>query len=993
MINLSKKDKLWEIWNNGLSLENGITDPNRAISLIPISFIPNGRDECIMHSELGEVPLTIEEVSRYGIIKDTNALYKFAIYKLLKNKYKLNLQTPESNEKIKSEIIKESETKLFREQTAQLNRIKNMRTPLVFVNGKEKVGKTTLIKTYCCRTWGRGNSAYYLDFNRGYFDFCDFVNNFSALPKGTSNQYGIFLDHLYCCDVEDAEKVLTFFRKLIEVLQKHEIRIKVIVSETIDRKFEESNRNNTVELEFPSEGSSDVKNKLPVQDILIMEHNRKYPHKSVDSIKIGKALFEKVVLHKLETDEMILFYKILTLSRAGFQIILDNEEKKILLKENGLFSKVNGLTVYKNIFKPNSCIVSFFYFDTSKLIQEYLEKEFVSQIGKYQKREICYSYLSDYYDIGTMLPMLKNLIDRNFSLSKENDTFLQDYLYLINYCVERKEKIVEKINSSPEDDILGNHLGRILFALETIVGIKAKSWADQRAIIKIKKLVRNMYFISKEVSLPNINYQYIDKEKTVEDFFTRKDQDSIRTQIELQDILANTYNLFDIECATSMPENTEEFAYYLPELQEKARYIESYEEFFQTYLLALLLEFESTLYYIDPQKERLEMLLDRVCQTARYNKKADDDSETEDNFCYFYPARVPWVTGRMYLAISIFLQKEDNEKVNNLRFKMERWLKKMACEITLGGKECCLWCSGTGHWNTVLDTTILCMSAMQYNESSCFSKAKNYILEREHEWLTPSNITSGISALEILSDTKGPGSIHMLREKIENLVAHNEETEIKSDPSMGDSQIAQKLVDLCMKYKDKAVEILCDRLYGEKEDGKEDQGVTFDKKLKPYIKKEERFKIGISFDGDYRDKYIEPLCRRLKDMGYKEEDIFYDFWHVDKINGTAGDERLTEIYREQCECVAVLLSPEYAKKVWTGKKEWPAILELSHKSKGQRVCLMQVGAVNIDENIGLDSYRTIVQPIDDMSIYEIAEFVHKGYLRASEWIEQQRIYQ
>ena len=249
MTGLSKKDKLWEIWSDGFYNLKGIINSERGLSLIPMSLTTRGQDECIMSSDLGKVPLTIAEVSKYGIIKDDqDSLYKYAIYKLLKSEYKLNLLMPDSNEKIEwKQIDNESDVELFEEQRAQMEEIKNKSTYLVFVEGKEKVGKTTLIKSYCFRTLGHGKSAaYYLDFNRGYFDFCDFINEFSALPSNGINRYTIFLDHLYCCDLETAEHVLDFFRKLAEVLKKKHINIKVIVSETSNRKFKASKQENTV---------------------------------------------------------------------------------------------------------------------------------------------------------------------------------------------------------------------------------------------------------------------------------------------------------------------------------------------------------------------------------------------------------------------------------------------------------------------------------------------------------------------------------------------------------------------------------------------------------------------------------------------------------------------------------------------------------------------------------------------------------------------------
>ena len=179
--------------------------------------------------------------------------------------------------------------------------------------------------------------------------------------------------------METAEHVLDFFRKLAEVLKKKHINIKVIVSETSNRKFKASKQENTVFLN--------------------------------SSMKKDKALFEQEVSkNNLSKKELRLLYKILTLSRVGIQVILDSEEKTVLLKKGGLFEKVSGMTVHKDIFNPDSCIVSFFNFDTARLMQEYLEENFAEQVGKRQKQKICRAYLLEYSDISTLRSLLEILL-------------------------------------------------------------------------------------------------------------------------------------------------------------------------------------------------------------------------------------------------------------------------------------------------------------------------------------------------------------------------------------------------------------------------------------------------------------------------------------------------------------------------------------------------------------------------------------------------------
>lgn len=143
------------------------------------------------------------------------------------------------------------------------------------------------------------------------------------------------------------------------------------------------------------------------------------------------------------------------------------------------------------------------------------------------------------------------------------------------------------------------------------------------------------------------------------------------------------------------------------------------------------------------------------------------------------------------------------------------------------------------------------------------------------------------------------------------------------------------------------------------------------------------FKIGFSFSGNERDKYIEPICNELLKKGYSKDDIFYDMWHSEKINGKYGDEALADIYRERCERVVVLLSESYKESCWT-KAEWGAITEYIHSRNFRKLCLLRVNGVQLGEFHGLNDSKTIAESIDHKSITETADFIHKWYQYSTE---------
>lgn len=139
------------------------------------------------------------------------------------------------------------------------------------------------------------------------------------------------------------------------------------------------------------------------------------------------------------------------------------------------------------------------------------------------------------------------------------------------------------------------------------------------------------------------------------------------------------------------------------------------------------------------------------------------------------------------------------------------------------------------------------------------------------------------------------------------------------------------------------------------------------------------FKIGITFSGKYRENYVEPLCNQLLNLGYTKDDIFYDAWHEELINGVHGDAMLQNIYFKYCQCVVVLLSPDYKDKNWTGHIEWSSVKELINTGRDRKICLLRVDSANIGKIDGLYQNQAIAKAIDDITAKDIAEFIDKKY--------------
>ena len=139
------------------------------------------------------------------------------------------------------------------------------------------------------------------------------------------------------------------------------------------------------------------------------------------------------------------------------------------------------------------------------------------------------------------------------------------------------------------------------------------------------------------------------------------------------------------------------------------------------------------------------------------------------------------------------------------------------------------------------------------------------------------------------------------------------------------------------------------------------------------------FKIGITFSGKYREQIVEPVCNELLKLGYNKDEIFYDLWHEALINGVQGDTCLREIYSKKCECVVVLLSPDYSEKNWTCNIEWPAIRELINTGNKDQICLLRTNLVNTGIIDGLYNNQAIAKSVDNMSSANIASFIDERY--------------
>lgn len=142
---------------------------------------------------------------------------------------------------------------------------------------------------------------------------------------------------------------------------------------------------------------------------------------------------------------------------------------------------------------------------------------------------------------------------------------------------------------------------------------------------------------------------------------------------------------------------------------------------------------------------------------------------------------------------------------------------------------------------------------------------------------------------------------------------------------------------------------------------------------------QKQYKIGISFSSNYQAQYVQPFAEALLDLGFYKEDVFYYPWHEARVNGPEGNKTLQDIYHNRCKLIVVLLSPDYSKKVWAGHIEWPAVLDVIIHGDADKICLLQVGDVDVSKIVGLYDSQAIKKHIDNLSPKDVALFVAEKY--------------
>jgi len=674
----------------------------------------------------------------------------------------------------------------------KLVEINNCSGNIIFIQGVAKTGKTKLSKYYCHNKHHDGSISIYLDFNGGAIDFTE-----ALIYIITSRRKSIYiiLDNLECCNMVYAKKIYAFFKELVENLCNLHQFAQLIITQTPQKQIDDPTCYEFCELSL------------------------------IDNYKSSNELGKIINYEKLfdQTHENLIL-KILLVSSYGFIVILNEEEyfsiMEIIDKDIIKGIKIANIDDHYQVTLWDRTICC-------KLLQDFINncKRF-RFLNDLKKKEIIKKIISDYYKNTNILSLtsISEFLKNNLYIYKQQENKnvfnLQELIYLATKNVSKiKEEVMEY--SKHNNMLYGNHLGAIVFAAEAL-SYYSDDWNILEAWQMIAKYIRETYYIGGQ-RYPEIVLDKENIEHTYEDFYNGENFSSIKTQMQIQDDIISKCSFNDQYNEITLYSKDKflktDFSYVLSTFQNESCSDIDIRRFYCTYIMALLFEFESSA----PKGQR-----DKTRINDLYKKIKANIIKEENGAAYFYPKRVPWVTARMLLALCSYDKTDANiyemdiyNEITQYKKCLQKWLEKCNLCIKVDNENYRIWTAGTGKWNSVLDTTMMCTFALikSGGNSSIIDEGINYILLCKNDWFSADMLADGIWACETLWQRDNVNSERLftklseLKENLDILLSTNGKFKTqndKSDRSLGSTHVVKTLVSLISSITNQRPQILPD---------------------------------------------------------------------------------------------------------------------------------------------------------------------------------------
>ena len=798
---------------------------------------------------------------------DYHTLLNSILLSILKQRYNI---IPCENNAPEKEIIPQNRDG-FIQFGQKLNEISSNANPsIIVVDGDEQSGTTILVQQYCEILNDDNCDIHWLDFNGGANDFRKTIeeiisNCYPGSPFYEEKMICIVLDELRCCGYDEAESIFRFFSDFVTILNGKKIYTQLILIQ---------NKNDRVYK--GDEGVISLTKRESLMELKgVQEKDANLFHlKGDDEAFVGQFIDEKA--KDWDEKSKRLFFKILVISLYGIDVLLDADEWRTAKK---LVNNVTGLKLLSypdraKLLNSETCVQLFNIIEKKYWVLLGFEKTFSECVTC---SEAAKRIFEEYYKKNKLSILdISKILQRNAYYYNKNwgkNSALLDFMELLKRANDFESKIIKKVESSSES-YFGNHLGAILFAAEAL-SFFSSDWNALAAWDKLSLWVREMYFVDGQ-KLPEIRYGKEQLEKTWDDFFNGKHLNSIKNQIFLQDVVISRYGMeFDLSNSQDMEER--DYQYVLSPKQETNKEQIDIDRFFQTYILALLFEFELTAPQSRYDKKRVNILFDMI------KKNILEENDNDIDIAYFYPSRVPWVSARLLLAITMYDPKRrgshlDIHTIQRIRKLLINYLISYSYSYQAkDGETYRIWLPGTGRWNGILETTMMCTFALKKAnaDAGVVSEGEKYIQSQKGRWLTPSSLADGLWAIETfkLNNTVGTDNVLLLAHDIWNDImpffkngVENEsnrelyqQQDVKNDKSLGDSHIAKTFISLVNQLVVRKPPVFVD----------------FDEMKNLSIK----CKVFISFHTESSKELAQKLVDRLK----KEDDAFDTFCYLSEM--------------------------------------------------------------------------------------------------------------